>query len=255
MFYNINMKKHKHLALTITLSSIGALLLVSTSAFFIYVNDYYHTTSYALTYLESDEKTEVTQYNDYITFTPKKNVQESGIIFYPGGKVEFTAYAPLMKKLSDSGISTVLTKAPFNLAVFNYNLADSKQDLFPNVTKWYIAGHSLGGSMAAKYLETHAVSYKGLILLGSYSTSNLSSYSNLETISFIASNDKILSMSKYEANKSNLPNLYEYTIKGGIHSYFGSYGLQKGDGIPTITYEEQTRIIISSIGAHLIRFL
>ncbi len=157
-----------------------------------------------------------------------------------------------MKKLSDIGISTILTRAPFNLAVLNYNLADSKQDLFPNVKSWYIAGHSLGGSMAGKYLETHASSYKGLILLGSYSTSNLSSFTNLKTISFLASNDKILSIDKYNKNKSNLPNLKEFVIEGGIHSYFGDYGLQKGDGIPSITRNEQTNIIVSYLSTYLI---
>ena len=34
-------------------------------------------------------------------------------------------------------------------------------------------------------------------------------------------------------------NSEEYVIKGGIHSYFGSYGLQDGDGTPTITNEQQ----------------
>ena len=47
---------------------------------------------------------------------------------------------------------------------------------------------------------------------------------------------------KYEANKSNLPSDFtELVIVGGCHAYFGVYGKQDGDGIPTVTNEEQIR--------------
>ena len=45
---------------------------------------------------------------------------------------------------------------------------------------------------------------------------------------------------KYEKYKVNLPNDFtEIVIEGGCHAYFGMYGLQKGDGTPTISAEEQ----------------
>ena len=36
-------------------------------------------------------------------------------------------------------------------------------------------------------------------------------------------------------------------IDGGCHAYFGKYGAQDGDGIPTVTNEEQIRITVENI--------
>ncbi|MNI57192.1 hypothetical protein D3C73_1122390 [compost metagenome] len=45
---------------------------------------------------------------------------------------------------------------------------------------------------------------------------------------------------KYNEGRSYLPGNTVYSsIEGGNHGQFGSYGPQKGDGVPTITEEEQ----------------
>ncbi len=136
---------------------------------------------------------------------------------------------------------------PFNLAVFNINGANNKQSLYPNISNWYIGGHSLGGAMASSYLGSHLSEYEGAILFAAYSTVDLTSKSDLKVLSLLASNDKVLKKDKYESNKKNLPNLVEKTIEGGIHSYFGDYGIQSGDGTPTITVTEQRKQIVSYI--------
>ena len=78
------------------------------------------------------------------------------------------------------------------------------QEKYPEIEEWYIGGHSLGGSMAASYLADHADEYEGLILLGSYSTADLSE-TDLEVLSVYGSEDKVMNRVKYEENKSNLP--------------------------------------------------
>lgn len=243
-----NKKSRK--GLWITLISLFSFIVICVSSFFIYVSIHYEPTENAMSYLEDSTLSEVKEKDDVITFQPKVNkvvpVTKSGIIFYPGGKVDCRAYAPLLRDLSDLGITSVLVKMPFNLAIFNVNGASKKQELFPEVESWYICGHSLGGAMASSYLEEHAEDYKGLILLGSYSTVDLSN-ENLKTLSILASNDKILNKEKYEKNKKNLPSLIEKTIDGGIHSYFGDYGLQKGDGEPSITPEVQRKQMVNAI--------
>lgn len=106
--------------------------------------------------------------------------------------------------------------------------------------------------MASYYLSSHADEYKGLILTGSYSTKDLSSYTNLSTLSLLAENDKVLNKEKYESNKKYLPNLTEMTIEGGIHSYFGDYGIQSKDGTPSITQEEQNNKMVAYIAAFIL---
>ena len=141
----------------------------------------------------------------------------------------------------------VLLKMPFNLAVLDVNAADGIQKEYPEIEDWYIGGHSLGGSMAASYLADHEKDYEGLVLLGSYSTADLSN-TDLAVLSVFGSEDQVMNREKYDENKANLPSGFtETVIEGGCHAYFGMYGVQEGDGTPTITNEEQIRLTIESI--------
>lgn len=249
-------KKHKH-RLFATLILLASIIIIAIIVFFIYVSIYNHGTERAVSYLNDSTLTKVTDTNDYVTFQPKKYLDENktneksndnkGIIFYPGGKVEYKAYAPILRDVADSGVSVILCKVPFNLAVLNYKVADNKQSLFNYVGKWYMAGHSLGGAMASKYLEKNYNDYSGLILMGAYSSIDLSK-TNLSILSILASEDKVINKTNYENNKKYLSTDFtEKTIQGGIHSYFGDYGIQSGDGTPSITVEEQNSQVASLI--------
>ena len=152
-----------------------------------------------------------------------------------------------MAELAREGVLCVLVEMPFNLAVFDINAADGIQEQYPEIEDWYIGGHSLGGSMAASYLADHVDEYEGLILLGSYSTADLSD-TDLDVLSIYGSEDKVLNREKYDENKSNLPdNFCEVVIGGGCHAYFGMYGAQDGDGTPTISNHEQIGLTVEHI--------
>ncbi len=217
---------------------ILVLLIAGCYGGYMYVNDYYHASDRAEAALVSDGQVTVsTLEDDTIVFAPEEIC--AGIIFYPGGKVEYTAYAPLMRALAENGFLCILPHMPCNLAVLDVNAADGYEELFPEIEIWYLGGHSLGGAMAASYAGKHASEYEGLILLAAYSTVDLTD-SGLTVLSVYGEYDQVLNMEKYEKYKSNLPDDYtEMVIEGGCHSYFGSYGLQEGDGTPTITEEEQ----------------
>lgn len=163
---------------------------------------------------------------------------KTGLIFYPGGKVEYTAYIPLMRELAANGIFCALCKMPLGLAVFDPHAADDVREEFPQIIHWYIGGHSLGGAMAASELSKHRETYDGLILLGAYSTEDLSN-DQIMVLSLYGSENHVMNWDKYEKNKRNLPSdLHEVVIEGGCHAGFGMYGAQSGDGEPTITSAE-----------------
>ena len=229
----------------ITTSAVLALAII-VGACAIYLGDYYKADEGAVAVFSPTENITVsTLKNRSVVFEPQ--AATVGLIFYPGGKVEHHAYEPLMAELSRKGVLCVLVKMPFNLAVFDINAADGIQEEYPQIEDWYIGGHSLGGSMAASYLEKHADEYEGLVLLGSYSTADLSG-TELDVLSVFGSEDKVMNRKKYEENKTNLPSDFtEYVIDGGCHAYFGMYGAQDGDGIPTVTNEEQIRITVENI--------
>lgn len=227
----------------VSLVTVSAILVVACG---VYLSDYYHADTAAIEAFEPVNGAEVQVLNDN-TIVLAPDGAMTGFIFYPGGKVEYTAYLPLMETLASKGVLCVLIEMPFNLAVLDVNAADGIQEQYPQIDSWYIGGHSLGGSMAASYAADHADAFDGLILLGAYSTADLTD-TGLDVLSVYGSEDGVLNREKYAEYSINLPDGFaEIIIDGGCHAYFGMYGPQDGDGTPTITNEEQICLTAEAI--------
>ena len=225
-------------------------LLVIGIGGYVYVSDYYHADETALeAMVYHTDGVQVEQDRNVIWFVPEKPT--IGLIFYPGGKVEYTAYAPLLRACAEQGILCALVQMPGNLAVLDSNAADGLQQEHSEITAWYIAGHSLGGAMAANYAAGHNEDFGGLILLAAYSTKDLTQ-TNLRVLSVYGSEDGVMNREAYEKNRANLPaDTTELVLNGGCHAQFGSYGPQDGDGVPTISGEEQIRQTAEAIWAFM----
>lgn len=228
-------------------TTIAAAALAGLVACIVYLNDSYCADPEAISaFAPAGVYTEQALENNVWAYMPEES--QAGFIFYPGGKVESSAYQPLMRACAGEGILCVLIEMPWNLAVFDIDAADGIQEQFPEIENWYIGGHSLGGAMAASYLAKHTDEFEGLVLLGSYSTADLSGES-LGVLSVYGSEDGVLNREKYRENLANLPAAFdERVLEGGCHAYFGMYGPQEGDGIPTISNQEQiteTALVIS----------
>lgn len=226
----------KKISLVISLSVIFAL----SFACGIYFADYYKADIETINQFvsASEKSTKIILKDNTIFFQPVENAN-AGFIFYPGGKVEYKAYEPLLKRLSDKGIACFLVKMPFNLAVFNINAAEKILNQFSEIDTWFIGGHSLGGAMAASFLEKNQDDIRGLILLAAYSTTDFSD-TDIEILSIFGSEDKVLNLEKYAEYKPNFSkNTREFVVEGGNHAGFGFYGNQEGDGTATISALEQ----------------
>ena len=136
---------------------------------------------------------------------------------------------------------------PFHLAIFDVNAADQVIEQQKDIHEWYMMGHSLGGAMAASYTAKHSDQITGLVLLGAYSTADLSQ-KDVEVLSIYGSQDGVLNRKKYEAEKKNLPSDFtEYVIEGGNHAGYGNYGKQKGDGEAEIPKKEQQQEVVDQV--------
>ncbi len=232
------MKQKKSLTFKI-LTGVAIFLLILVSGFFIYVSSYYKADSFALDSLKSDSLVKVEENGD-ILFEPVLNAKNIGFIFYPGAKVEASAYAPLANEIAANGYPVVIAKMNFNLAILSPNRADSVISNHKDIDTWVIGGHSLGGVMAADYaLKNEKI--KGLILLASYpqDKTDLSS-KPIKVLSLWGSNDKVADLNKVKGAKKLLPSDSEFIeIKGGNHGGFGDYGHQKGDGEASISNKQQ----------------
>lgn len=197
-----------------------------------YVNDYYHSEKTATDCLNSSGNVSVLKTSNGLLFDGPGN--DSALIFYPGAKVEYTSYAPLLKNISNKGIDTYAVEMPFNLAILGQNSADEiiKNSFYNH---YFIAGHSLGGSMAASYVNS-TNNTEGLILFAAYPTNEIEK----PVLSIYGSNDNVLNMEKYNDSKDLIKNNFtEFVIDGGNHAQFGYYGNQSGDGIAQISPELQ----------------
>lgn len=164
----------------------------------------------------------------------------AGFVFYPGGMVDFNSYEHLLKSCAQKGILCVIPEMPYNLAVLGPNKAIKAMEFFPEVENWYIGGHSLGGAMASSCAALHPDLFEGVILLGAYSTNDITGF---RVLSIYGTNDLVMNRAKYESNIKHLPkNFEEHVIIGGNHAYFGMYGEQDGDGEAIISNEEQIEI-------------
>lgn len=224
---------------------ILVLVLVLAMAFGIYVNDYYHATHAANNILTAEQK-KAAKDDQLLVFKPEGQIK-AGFIFYPGGKVEYKAYAPLLKKLANQGILCICPHMPFNLAVFASDKAEGIQKEYPEVTKWYIGGHSLGGVMASQYAYKHQKDFDGMIFLASYPTHSFKN-SSLKAITLYGSQDHVLNKESYQKNKKNFPKqTKEVIIEGGNHGQFANYGKQSGDGKAAITSLQQQEETVEAI--------
>ncbi|MHA6531449.1 alpha/beta hydrolase [Paenibacillus sp. BAC0078] len=181
----------------------------------------------------------VEQNDNWISFEPSA-ILGAAVIFYPGALVKAEAYAPLAKKIAAAGHPFYIAKMPLNLAVIKSDAADDIIRVHPNLT-FVLGGHSLGGVMASRYAADHANQLEGVFFLASYPDEKGSlKDTTLSVLSVLGTEDKVVDQAKYNEGRSYLPsNTVYYSVKGGNHAQFGSYGEQKGDGKATITEEEQ----------------
>ena len=222
--------------LIITAGSVLAVLLLLAASFFIYVSDYYHADGTAAEAMSSDDSVTVRETEYGVLFDGPSD--DKALIFYPGGKVDETAYAPLLHKIAASGgIDVCLMKMPCRLAVLDANAAD-KAFAEHKYSTWYIGGHSLGGVMAAKYASSNSDKIKGVIMLSSYPSSQMPA--GMDALLITASEDQVINKARLKESRRFLPGKYtEVGLKGGNHSQFGNYGHQKNDGRALISSDEQ----------------
>lgn len=184
-----------------------------------------------------------------LTFTPADREPTVGVIFYTGARVDPDAYAPLARQVADEGYLVVIVKHPFNFAVLGVSAADDVILDYPQISSWIMAGHSMGGSMAAEFAERNQ-RITGLILLASYpgGSSNLA-FRNLNTLVVYASEDGLALPAEVEQRATDhLPETAELVlIPGGNHAQFGNYGPQIGDGLASITRDEQQAATVKAI--------
>lgn len=229
------MKKKTFKNLGFILLGLIIITIIFIASFFI---TSYGPSTQAMANLKDSTLVDVTV-NNFISFAPENTAATTGLIIYPGAKVEPEAYAPLANKIAQAGYEVIITPMPLNFAIFDSNAADEVISKFPNIKNWVISGHSLGGVMAAKYASENS-NIKGVIFYASYPQGDELKDSNIEVTSIYGSLDGVANLDKIIGSKDLLPTSTTFVeIIGGNHAQFGSYGDQSGDNAAEISVDEQ----------------
>lgn len=168
------------------------------------------------------------------------------LVFYPGGLVRPQAYEWLGRALAADGVMTVIPEFPADLAVTGVNRADALIERYAAGRPVLLGGHSLGGAMACDYASRHPSALAGLLLEAAYPADNVT-VSGVRTLVLSAEHDGLATSAKLDAALPRLPGATVVTIPGSVHAFFGRYGPQAGDGIPTVDRTDAERAILSAI--------
>jgi pimeloyl-ACP methyl ester carboxylesterase len=211
------------------------------SLFFCWTFISYQPRGIAEEVMRSNEQVIVTDTDDFISFSPARENHSLAYIFYPGAMVSSRSYAPYARAIAQHGYKTIIVKMPLRLASFDHTKALQMIRQNPQVQRWAIGGHSLGGSKAAQFAFEHVEHIKGLILIGTSHPREINmSALPLDVTKIYASHDGLASVDEVMQYKSNLPLQTQYVeIQGGNHAQFGWYGSQLGDGPAVISREIQ----------------
>ncbi len=201
----------------------------------------------AIEALRSDELVQVTE-EPWLTFAPGGSPPITGFVFYPGGRVDPRAYAPLMREIALKGYLVVVPRMPINMAVFNPNVADKIMAHHPEIERWTIGGHSVGGAMAAQYTSKHPEAIAGLAIWASYPPNNADlSELAIPVVSIYGSRELRVNDTSVGERKHLLPATTRYIrIEGGDHHQFGSYEINPADHLATISRASQHAQIIAA---------
>jgi pimeloyl-ACP methyl ester carboxylesterase len=239
-------------ALRIILISLGILVFVAIAGFVIWGLTPAQPMPEALQAMQPDAQISVTD-ESWLVFTPTDSQPTTGLIFYPGGHVDYRAYAPAARQIAEQGYLVVIVPMPLNLAVLDAGAAADVIAAYPEIEHWVVAGHSLGGAMAANFVNRNRNAVDGLALWAAYpAESDDLSASNLPVTSIYGTQDGLSDGEKIDASRSLLPADTTWVpIIGGNHAQFGWYGDQSGDNPAEITRQDQQAQIVAAMLAFL----
>ena len=215
-------------------------LFVFVIGFVLWASDAAPANEVALQAINSDSQVFVSPENGWVIFFPAENPRpETGFIFYPGGKVDYRAYAPILKMIAAKGYFVAVVPVPLNLAFFDVNAAARVEAAYPEIKNWFVGGHSLGGVAASSYAASHK-EIRGVVFWASYPADDSLKTGNIPAVSIYGTNDGLATGETLDESKALLlPDTKFIAIEGGNHAQFGSYGPQDGDNEASISPEDQ----------------
>lgn len=219
-----------------------AVLVASGGAVGLYFSVGLHGDDRSIEMVRSNDAISLTYREGLYALEPVDGNPTVGLVFYPGGRVHPDAYvASLAPLVARADVAVYVPEMPLNLAVVDADRADEIISRHPEIDRWIVGGHSLGGAMACRYADQATERIVGVLLFAAYCDVDIGARS-LAVLSVTGSADAVVNREAYRRNRANLPaNATVVEIAGMNHSQFGSYTGQRGDRPARITDDRAHR--------------
>jgi pimeloyl-ACP methyl ester carboxylesterase len=161
----------------------------------------------------------------FLTLRPRRVPERMGVVVYPGAYVDIHGYVPTLKPVAAAGYRVVIVPMPFELAVFGIDRVLDVQAANPDVKRWALVGHSVGGAMGPLFASRHPDALAGVIIWDSYppSMAKFAAYPKPVWHIHRARPDGSPPPS-FAAERGEFPKDSVWVpIRGGIHMQFGSF--------------------------------
>ncbi len=212
-----------------------------------------HASDEAIASLNSSSEVQIST-ERWITFTPTADrTSNTGLIFYPCALCDARGFAPLLKEIAAAGFFVVLVPMPSNFAIFDADRALEVKDTYPEIQRWVIGGHSMGGGSSAMFLHSHPDNVDGLLMWDSFTYANYDiSDQNLPVLTIYGdSHHSPERPVQFEEAKQYMPPHARYqVIAGGDHFQFGSFRTEDVAHRTTATIpreQQQQQVITHSV--------
>jgi pimeloyl-ACP methyl ester carboxylesterase len=187
-------------------------------------------------------------------FRPRVASAPSGVIFLPGGMVDPSAYAPLLKKVAEAGYPAHLVYLPMRCACTDSQAAHVFDRVAAIVaseprTEWVLTGHSRGGMLASRFVQERRTRVAALALIATTHPRDFDlSGLPVPVTKIYGTRDGVAAREAILQNRRLLPqNTAWIAIEGGNHVQFGYYRHQLGDNSATISREQQQQATLAAL--------
>lgn len=182
--------------------------------------------------------------NDYYF----RGESDIGFLIFSGAKTDERAYAYLAKLLHEEGHTVVIPKQRFHLSAFGTKHGLEIMDSNPQIKKWILIGHSLGGMPVSQIASTRQDKLIGVAFLATFASIDLSGL-DIAAIRITAEHDGVMNNDTMENYNGNLPkNTVNKMLEGANHQGFAAYRSVSGrDGKALISWQEQNEITVRLI--------
>jgi hypothetical protein len=229
---------------TLLAGAVLALLLVAAGGFVWYFSTPLHAQDDQFAAAQGRDDVEIIRAHGGYVIEPTNASDDTrvGLVFYPGGRVHPDAYVPSLARVAaEAEVTVFVPKMRLNLAVLSRHRAAGVMDAHPEIDRWYVGGHSLGGAMACRYANAATDRVEGVVLFAAYCDRDVSE-TDLRVLSVTGEADAVLDRDRYESTRENLPpDATVVSLSGVNHSQFGAYTGQRGGRPSGTAFDEAHR--------------